>query len=79
VIDAQSDGPRRGFSLSAVDVQIWPHPTDEERRAIIEALCGGEAVRADAYRSRWRASGLDDLRDDPAAEDSRGDPRVVEP
>ena len=63
----------------AVDVEIWPNPTDEERRAIIAALGADEPLRPCTYASRWHASGLDDLRDDAAAEDARGDARVVEP
>ena len=71
--------PGKALVSGAVDVEIWPSPTEEERRAIIEALGVDEPVRPDAYRSRWRASGFDDLRHDATAEDSGGDPRVVEP
>jgi hypothetical protein len=70
--------PGKALVSGTMDLEIWPHPTEEERRAIIEALAADEPLRPDAYRSRWRASGLDDLRDDAAAEDSGGDPRVVE-
>lgn len=56
-----------------------PVPSDEERRAILEALAAAESSGPDVYQSRWRASGLDDLRGDAAAEDPGGDPRVVEP
>ena len=61
-----------------MDLEITPEPTAEERRAILAALDGSPAVPA-AYLSRWRASALDDLRDGALAEQSGGDPGVVEP
>ena len=57
---------------------IFPEPTEAERRAILEALAETKSDVPDAYRSRWRDSGLDDLRSDASTEDSGGDPRVVE-
>lgn len=48
-----------------MDVEISPEPSDDERRAILEAL----ALEDDAMRSGGR----------PAAPQAWGDPRVVEP
>ena len=53
-------------------------PTETERLAIVEALLAPEAGPA-AYRSRWRAAGLTELGDGAVAEESGGDPGVVEP
>ena len=65
-----------------MDVQIRPDPTESERRAIAVAL--GSVQPLGPYASRWRAAALDDLRDDAlggdaAAQELRGDTRVVEP
>jgi hypothetical protein len=65
-----------------VDAQINPDPTESERRAIAVAL--GSSKPPQPYASRWRAAALDDLRDDElsgdaAAEELRGDARIVEP
>ena len=68
----------RGFRLFRVEAEIRPEPSDEERRALLAALSGVDALPP-AYRSRWRASALDDLRDDAFAEQTGGDPGVVEP
>ena len=62
-----------------MDVEILPEPTEDERRAILEAIAATQTAGPDAYRSRWRDSGLDDLRGDAATEDPGRDPRVVEP
>ena len=59
-------------------IEITPEPSEDERRAILAALEPGRPASA-AYTSRWRASALDDLRDGALAEESRSDPRVVEP
>jgi hypothetical protein len=71
---------QRGKALvwDAVEVEIFPEPSDEERAAILEALARAEAAPA-AYRSPWRAAALAELGGDAAAEDPWGDPRVVEP
>jgi hypothetical protein len=61
-----------------VDVEITPEPSDAERQAIL-ALIDGVGFRPRAYASRWRESGLDDLRGDASAEDAGRDPGVVEP
>src|SRR5205823_4420132 len=60
----------RALIRNSVDVEIWPQPSDDERRAILAALGASAPTGPDAYRSRWRDSGLDDLRDDAAAEDA---------
>jgi hypothetical protein len=65
-----------------MDAQIRPEPTESERRAIAVVL--GSAEPAGPYGSRWRAAALDDLRDDAlggdaAAQELRGDARIVEP
>jgi hypothetical protein len=39
-----------------MDVQITPEPTEEERRAILEAL--EEEARSSAAPSPWRRAGL---------------------
>lgn len=62
-----------------MDVEITPEPSDEERSAILAALDLAEPRREQLCRSRWRASGLDELRGDAAPEDAWGDPGVVEP
>ena len=59
-------------------VEITPEPSEQERRAILEAL-EAASRRPPAYESRWRASALDDLRDGALAEESGGDSGVVEP
>jgi hypothetical protein len=61
-----------------VELEITPEPSEAERQAILASLDGG-GLRPDAYGSRWRDSGLDDLRGDASAEDAGGDARVVEP
>ena len=62
-----------------METDIRPEPTDAERRAILLAVASAEAVPG-PYRSRWRETALDDLRGgDAAAEDPRGDARIVEP
>ena len=58
--------------------EITPEPSDEERRAITAALAHVDMLRP-SYSSRWRASALDDLRDDALAQQARRDPGVVEP
>ena len=60
-----------------MDIEITPEPSDEERRAILEALDGANA-RPEAYAGVWRASALADLRDGALAEESGGDAGVVE-
>jgi hypothetical protein len=72
---APEGGDALGFL--GVETQIDPEPSEEERRAILVAL----AVEAlpPAYSSRWRASALDDLRDDALAEEPGREARVVEP
>ena len=61
-----------------MDVEITPEPSDAERQAISASL-DGAGLRPSAYASRWRESGLDDLRGDAAAQDPRRDTGVVEP
>jgi hypothetical protein len=61
-----------------VDVEITPEPSDGERQAILASLEDAR-LRPSAYASRWRESGLDDLRGDASAEDPGRDPGVVEP
>jgi hypothetical protein len=61
-----------------VELEITPEPSDAERQAILASL-DGAGLRPEAYASRWRESGLDDLRGDASAEDAGCDPRVVEP
>jgi hypothetical protein len=61
-----------------VNAEIWPEPTEEERRAILAALEGAPAAPS-AYGSHWRASSLADLRDGALAEESGSDAGVVEP
>ena len=61
-----------------MELEITPEPSDEERRAIAAALARDDAATA-AYRSRWRAAAVEDLRGDASAEDARRDARVVEP
>ena len=60
-----------------MNIEITPEPTDEERRAILEAL-GAASAQPAVYASLWRASALADLRDGALAEESGGDARVVE-
>ena len=65
-----------------MDARISPDPTEAERRAIAAAL--GSTKPPQPYASRWRAAALDDLRSDdldgdPAAQELRGDARIVEP
>jgi hypothetical protein len=61
-----------------VNLEITPEPSEDERRAILAALESAQPA-VPPYTSRWRASALDDLRDGALAEESRSDPRVVEP
>lgn len=61
-----------------MELEITPEPSEAERKAILASL-DGDDLRQDAYSSRWRESGLDDLRGDASAEDSGRDARVVEP
>jgi hypothetical protein len=61
-----------------VELEITPEPTDAERQAIVASLDGAE-LRPDGYSSRWRESGLDELRGDASAEDPGRESRVVEP
>jgi len=61
-----------------VDVEITPEPSDAERQAILASLDGAVSC-PDPYVSRWRESGLDDLRGDASAEDAGRDARIVEP
>jgi hypothetical protein len=60
-----------------VEVVIHPEPSEDERRAVLAALDGGGGLPP-AYSSRWRASALDDLRDDALAQEPGRDARVVE-
>jgi hypothetical protein len=39
---------------------IRPEPTDEERRAILEALGAAEPREPSVYRSRWREAALEE-------------------
>lgn len=39
---------------------IRPEPTDEERRAILEALGADEPREPGFYRSRWREAALEE-------------------
>ena len=61
-----------------MDVEITPQPSDAEREAIL-ALLDGTGLGPEGYVSRWRESGLDDLRGDASAEDAGRDARIVEP
>lgn len=58
-------GPSGAFNLGRMAVEITPEPTEEERKAILEAL----ELEAAATRSGGRA----------AAPQTWGDPRIVEP
>src|SRR5207244_5626938 len=49
------------FTLHAVDVQITPEPSPEEREAILQALAEERADEAEP--SPWRAAALDDYED----------------
>jgi hypothetical protein len=60
-----------------VNVEITPEPSAEERRAILDALAESNG-RPGPYESRWRASGLAELRDGALAEESGSDAGVVE-
>ena len=60
-------------------VEILPESSEDERRALLEALAADRVREAAAWRSRWREAALDDLRGDATTEDAWGDPRVVEP
>jgi hypothetical protein len=77
-MSGQSAAGAERFRLPRVDLEITPEPTVEECRAILAALDGAPALPP-AYLSRWWASALDDLRDGALAEESGGDPGVVEP
>ena len=61
-----------------MDVEITPEPSDAERQAILASL-DGAGRGPQGYVSRWRESGLDDLRGDTPAEDAGRDARIVEP
>jgi hypothetical protein len=61
-----------------MEAEIRPEPSDEERRAILAALARVGAPPP-SYSSLWRASALDDLRDDALTEQSGRDPRVIQP
>ena len=61
-----------------MELEITPEPSPEERRAMLAALERDDGVSS-AYRSRWRAAALEELRGDPAAEDPGRDAGVVEP
>jgi hypothetical protein len=61
-----------------VAIEITPEPSEDERRAILAALAAAEAGPG-AYRSRWRAAALADLRDGALTEESGSDAGVVEP
>lgn len=61
-----------------MELEITPEPTEAEREAILASLDGAE-LPPDGYASRWRESGLDDLRGDASAEDPGRETRVVEP
>jgi len=60
-----------------VTIEIRPEPNEDERRAILAALAAAREKPA-AYKSRWSASALADLRDGALAEESGSDARVVE-
>jgi len=60
-----------------VTIEIRPEPNEDERRAILAALAAAREKPA-AYKSRWRASALADLRDGALAEESGSDARVVQ-
>ncbi len=77
--DSTTTAPALMIALRlSTDIEITPEPSDEERRAITAALARVDALPP-SYSSRWRASALDDLRDDALAEQTRRDPGVVEP
>jgi hypothetical protein len=57
-------------------LEISPEPSDEERKAILEALAEEEAGTAPP--SPWRAEGLGSG-GRAAAPESWGDPGIVEP
>jgi hypothetical protein len=61
-----------------VILEITPEPSEDERRAIAEALQAMQRGPA-AYESRWRAAALADLGDDSFAEERGSDAGVVEP
>jgi hypothetical protein len=61
-----------------VKVEITPEPSEDERRAILEALRPKQAAPA-AYESRWRAAALVELGDDSFAQEGGRDAGVVEP
>ena len=61
-----------------MELEITPEPTEAERKAILASLDGIER-RPDEHASRWRESGLDDLRGDASAEDPGREARVIEP
>ena len=60
-----------------MNLEITPEPSEDERRAIVDAL---EALQAGpaAYESRWRAAALADLGDGSFAEERGSDAGVVE-
>jgi hypothetical protein len=51
---------RSGFNLVAVELEITPPPTPEEREAIVAALEASAEEEPDAYRSAWRRAALED-------------------
>lgn len=61
-----------------MNLDITPEPSEDERRAIVDALQAMRALPA-AYESRWRAAALADLGDGPLAEERGRDSGVVEP
>ena len=56
-----------------MELEIVPEPSEEERRAILDAIAEEKPASA------WWESGLDDLRNGALPEQSGGDPGVVEP
>jgi hypothetical protein len=43
-----------------MEPRIRPEPTEDERRAILAALAGGESQRPAVYESRWRRAALEE-------------------
>jgi hypothetical protein len=48
------------LGLSAVEPEIRPEPTPEERRAILLALGDEEPYHPPGYQSRWREAALEE-------------------
>ena len=61
-----------------MELEITPEPSEDERRAILEALRALQAAPA-AYESRWRAAALAELGDGPFTQECGSDAGVVEP